>query len=196
MSAGIHTIDCIPPFGATRNSHSTFWVAGPNVVSTDVDPLTSSINSNRLSLIELSDGKLKSAPRQAHTTIDLTCENPGSIIPDSSTSAPVSNSFHRDSRSSIRSGLCYPSSAENIFSHQIMDVEIKAHLCAAAYRPSLNSRYITCYSSTYIMRQKIQFPIVQPTERRAVAQDQAVQSGGNVSYAVLMCHVDYALSGL
>ena len=27
------------------------------------------------------------------------------------------------------------------------------------------------------------------------AQDQAIQSGGNGSYAVQMCHVDYALSG-
>ena len=44
--------------------------------------------------------------------------------------------------------------------------------------------------------QKIQFPIVRPTERPAVAQDQAIQSGGNGSYAVRMCHVDYALSEL
>ena len=39
-------------------------------------------------------------------------------------------------------------------------------------------------------------PIVRPTERPAVAQDQAFQSGGNGSYAARMCHVDYALPGL
>ena len=44
--------------------------------------------------------------------------------------------------------------------------------------------------------QKMQFPSVRPTERPAVAQHQAVQSGGNGSYAVRMCHVDYALSRL
>ena len=43
---------------------------------------------------------------------------------------------------------------------------------------------------------KIQFPVVRLTERPALAQDQAVQSGGNGSYAVRMCHVDYALPGL
>ena len=44
--------------------------------------------------------------------------------------------------------------------------------------------------------QKIQFPIVRPTECPTVAQNQAIQSGGNGSYAVRMCHVDYALPGL
>ena len=44
--------------------------------------------------------------------------------------------------------------------------------------------------------QKMQFPVVRPTERPAVAQDQAIQSGGSGRYAVRMCHVDYALSGL
>ena len=47
-----------------------------------------------------------------------------------------------------------------------------------------------------LRRQKIQFPIARPTERPAVAHDQAIQSGGNGSYNVRMCHVDYALSGL
>ena len=44
--------------------------------------------------------------------------------------------------------------------------------------------------------QKIQFPIVRLAERLAVAHDQAIESGGSESYAVRMCHVDYALSTL
>ena len=43
--------------------------------------------------------------------------------------------------------------------------------------------------------QKIQFLTVRPTEHSAVAQDQAIQSGGSGSCAVRMGHVDYALSG-
>ena len=33
-------------------------------------------------------------------------------------------------------------------------------------------------------------------ERPVVAEDQAIQSGGGESYALRMCHVDNALSGL